>query len=178
MQRLHAPVPAVRLASFAAVTALALACQRQPESPEAHEVKTAVARYNQVLVQAYRASKAELMQEVAGENEVARVAAVIAGLAAQSKFMEARPPRLEYRRVRVEAAGGPPVAGDELAGKTAEVGTEEDWTYEHRSLAERDRATEPKKAKYRMTYRLERSPHGWYVMEAFDEDHPPARIRR
>lgn len=148
--------------------ALALAaCPRPKEDAEVYAAKNAVVRYNQGLVEAYRASRADLLAQVATESEVSRVAAVIAGLASRGQYMEARQTAYEVKRTELLRAPDGGVGG-------ARVRAEETWTYEHRALAARDAPSEVKTASYRLSYLLERREQGWVVGQVLDQDHPLA----
>jgi hypothetical protein len=150
----------------AAVLALC-ACPRPKEDAEAYAARNAVIRYNQALVEAFRASRADLLSSVATEDEISRVAAIIAGLARNEQFMVARQTSFEVTRTTLE----PPAEG---GAATAQVSATEAWSYQHRALSSRDAPTPPKTASYRLTYLLRRGEAGWLVGRILDEDHPRA----
>lgn len=147
------------LGAVAAILGL-VACGRLAETSDQRAARAAVTRYARALVDAYRAAKPEILQPVAGAPEVARVRRVISALAERGEFMEARPPKLRFIKIDVQP------------GPWAMVETEETWEYEHRALSDRARATGPKKARYRVLYRLQRQGGGWLVDQAVDEDLP------
>ncbi len=91
-----------RLLLLALLSTAGAGCQRPRESPEAYAARVVVQRYNQLLPEAFRASRGDLLAEVAGPAEVSRVSSVIAGLSSQGKYMEAR--QLEF--TPVGALGG------------------------------------------------------------------------
>jgi hypothetical protein len=137
---------------------LAAACQRPSESPQAYAVRVAVQRYNQLLPDAFRASRADLLGEVASPSEVARVSSVIAGLTSQGKYMEARQLELIVIELRVDGEG-------KAAAST--VRTRERWSYRHRFLgAPQSQSEEPLEASYRMTYAMIRKDDHWVVEKA------------
>lgn len=155
-----------RAAAALALLALA-ACPRPREDAEVYAAKNAVVRYNQALVESYRAGRAELLVGVASEGEVSRVAALISGLATRGQYMEAR--QTAYAVTRAEVRPG----GDGGRGG-AVVDAEERWVYEHRSLGARDAPVPQKTLGYRLSYLLERRGDGWVVAQVLDQDHPPA----
>jgi len=128
-----------------------------------YAAKNAVVRYNQGLVEAFRASRADLLTQVATENEVSRVSALIAGLATRGQYMEARQTAFEVKHTEVLRAPDGGVAG-------AKVDADETWAYEHRALAARDAPSEVKTASYRLSYLLERKEQGWLVGQVLDRE--------
>ncbi len=155
--------------SRAALALLALglaACPRGREDAEAYAARNAVVRYNQALVEAYRASRADLLTQAASPAEISRVAAIISGLASRGEFMEARQTSFQVTRTEVTAGDTGPVS--------ARVDATETWTYEHRALSRRDAPVAPKTVDYHLTYLLEPSESGWRVGKVLDQEHPLA----
>lgn len=145
-------------ALLASAAILLAACQRTSESPQGYAVRVAVQRYNQLLPDAFRASRADLLGEVAGPSEVSRVSSVIAGLTSQGKYMEAR--QLEFAVVELQVRG-------EGKSSTATVRTRERWTYQHRLLGfPGSQRLEQLSASYRMTYTVVRTGDRWIVDRA------------
>ena len=141
-----------RRAALALALALLLsACAPRRESPEAYAARNAVIRYDQALVEAFRASKSSRLTGVATDDEVARNAAVIAALLRDGKFMEARQIAFEVEKIRL------------LPDGRAEVDAAETWSYEHRPLADPARPVAPRTVRYALTYRLKRAGEGWAV---------------
>ncbi len=130
--------------------AVLLGCRLHRETPDEHAARTAVMRYNEALVRAFRDCRAERLHGVATDEEVSRVAAVIAGLLRDQKYMEARQTQFKVERIGVTS-------------QRADVDAVEEWSYEHRPLPDRNRAAPAKAAKYRLTYQLKRTSSGWEV---------------
>lgn len=152
--------------SRGAVVALALAlaaCQRERLPPDEHAARTAVVRYNEALVLAYRSGNAAPMRDVALPAEVDRVDSTIRALAAEGRYMEAR--QVESRVVGVTVNPRPD-------GVTL-VETVEAWEYEHRALDARDRAAPAKRAKYRLVYDLVRRDGRFVVHRLVEHELPP-----
>jgi hypothetical protein len=142
------------LALLCAAAALA-ACGPRRSDPDVHAVRTAVVRYNQRLVEAYRSRQPDLLEGVASATEIARTSRLITGLLARARYMEARQDRLEFQSVRV-------------SGPNADADTEERWAYEHRALASPGERVPAKEATYRLKYRLKRQGEGWIVDEVLE----------
>ncbi len=149
-----------------ALSVLALAaCQRAREDPEAYAARNAVIRFNQRLVEAYRASRAELMSDVADADEVSRAAATISGLLSQGLYMEARQTSFQVERTSIARGEQRPVS--------AEMEVLETWEYEHRALGARDVPSPKKKVTYKLAYQLRKTDAGgWIVAEVIDREHP------
>ena len=148
-----------------AVAALALGCPRQKEDAASYAARNAVIRYNQALVEAFRASRADLLTDASTEDEMSRVAAVIAGLTTRSQFMLARQTSFEVARIVVYAEdGGVP---------RARVEAKESWSYEHRSLTARETPVTPKTITYELTYELVSRPGGGWLVTEVRERAPP-----
>lgn len=154
-----------RASWIAAALAVAFgsACQRHADNPDAQAARAAVARYNQALVEAFRTMEQDRLVHVATEAEVSRVGAVIAGLMAQGKVMQARQVDSRVEEVKV------------LAPDLAEVLTRESWSYEHRTLADRDRPAELKRVTYRMSYQVKKKDAAWLVQHAQVREESPPR---
>lgn len=145
-----------RLALLLAAALAASACGPRIDDPEVHAVRTTVLRYNQRLVEAYRARRADLLDGIASETEIARTSRLIAGLLARAQYMEARQHELKFGNVRV-------------SGPHADADTEERWAYEHRALARPDERAPAREATYRLKYRLKRREGGgWLVDEVLE----------
>lgn len=143
------------LAALAVALVAVTGCPRQQENAEAYAARNAVVRYNQALVEAFRASRAELLTEVATGDEISRVVSIIAGLATRGQFMVSRQTNFEVIRTTV--------ATDDGGAPTATVEAKETWTYEHRSLEAKNTPVPPKTVSYRLTYLLEPHGGGWLV---------------
>lgn len=152
---------------LALLAVLLTACPRAREDAEAYAARNAVIRYNQALVEAFGASRADLLTAVATEEEISRVAAVISGLARQDQYMVARQTSFEVRSTDLE-----PVPDAGLAA--ARVSATETWSYEHRPLARREVPVPPRTVTYRLTYLLRRQGSGWLVGQVLDQEHPLA----
>lgn len=138
-----------------AIALAAHACGPRTEDPEVHAVRTAVIRYNQRLVEAYRTRRPDLLDGIASPTEIARTSRLITGLVARAQYMEARQDELRFGKVRV-------------SGPLADADTEERWAYEHRALSRPDERAPPKEATYRLKYRLKRQGGGWIVDEVLE----------
>ena len=136
---------------------LATSCQRPRESPDAYAASVAVQRYNQRLLEAFRASRADLLADVAGPGEVSRVSAIVAGLTAEGRHMEAR--QIEFTPVSVHADG----PGDGGA-RTVTVRSRERWSYEHRGSG--GETLKQGEASYRMIYTVVQEQDRWVVERA------------
>jgi hypothetical protein len=147
-------------ASLAAALIAAAGCGRAKESPEAYAARVAIERYDAALVEAFRTSRADRLADVASAAEVSRNEGVIAGLARQGLYMEARQTEL-----RIEGTAASPAGG-------VDVNAVESWVYEHRSAADRGRAAPQKRVQYRLTYRLEKTPRGLRVDQVVERDAP------
>jgi hypothetical protein len=158
------PRAALRLLLFA----LALSgCQRERISADEHAARTAVVRYNEALVLAYRGGRADVLRDVAGPEEVDRVASVVESLARQGRFMEARQTECRFLGTTLN----PRPDGVTL------VNTVETWAYEHRPLAERERAVPAKQARYRLEYDLVRREGRFVVHRIVEHELPPGEAR-
>lgn len=151
-----------RAVSLLLAAALA-ACQRDHTPPEVHAARTAVVRYNQALVQAYRAGRAEALAGVASPAEVRRVAGIVEGLSGLGKYMEAQ--QTDFRVLGT-------TINDRPDGVTI-VDALETWSYEHRDLAARERPVTPKTATYRLAYNLVRAGDGFQVHQVIEHELPP-----
>ncbi len=157
------------LAGFIAALML-VACQRRREGVEEYAARNAVVRYNQRLVEAFRASRADLMSDVAEPGEVSRSAAIISGLLSKGLCMEARQTSFEVERTSL------PRGND--ASSFAELYAVESWEYEHRLYDPScSRPGETKKqASYKLAYRLRKTGTGaWIVADVIDRENPPVR---
>ncbi|BDG08852.1 hypothetical protein [Anaeromyxobacter paludicola] len=148
--------PRLRPAVAPVLCALALACQRPKESPDGYAARVAVERYNQRLLEAFRVQRADVLEDVAGAGEVSRVAAILSGLAAQGRHMDAR--QLELTPVSVS------FAAREGGGRTATVRTRERWAYRH--LGAGGESLKDGEALYRMTYTVVEDESRWTVERA------------
>lgn len=144
-----------------ALAGTVVACRRAPETVEAYTVRNAVIRYNQALVEAFAASRAELMKGVATDAEITKVASIISGLASQDQYMQARQTSFT-------------VEGSELsATQSATLDATEDWVYEHRPF---DGGSAPaKRLRYRLRYHLTQAGGSWLVdrVEDLQNREPP-----
>ncbi len=149
---------------------LALACQRGREDPEEFAARTAVTRYNRTLVEAYRASRADLLTGVASDAEVSRAAAIISGLLKDGRYMEARQTSFDVERTAVARADDGALFG--------RVDATEAWEYEHRPLDARAGSGAPRKqTTYKLAYLLEKTKAGgWIVAEVIDREHAQTRL--
>lgn len=146
----------------AALLVLALAgCPRRREDPESYAARNAVIRYNQGLVEAFRASRGDLLGGVASSDEISRVVAVISGLATRGQYMVATQVTFDVVEIKVD-----PTTDGGLS--TARVEARESWRYEHRSLAAHDAPAPPKALDYHLRYKLKREGAGWLVDEVED----------
>ncbi|SRR6266567_5318413 len=152
-----------RLLLLALLSTAGAGCQRPRESPEAYAARVVVQRYNQLLPEAFRASRGDLLAEVAGPAEVSRVSSVIAGLSSQGKYMEAR--QLEFTPVEVRVEG-PPDGGT----PSATVRSRERWSYQHLFIGVPEgQRVDKLETGYRMTYTLAREAERWVVESAMVE---------
>lgn len=133
---------------------LGAGCQRHAETPEEHAARTAVVRYNQALVEAFRTRAEEKLVGVASEAERSRVGAIIAGLLSQGKVMMARQSSQKVEKVR------------RLKDDLISVETLETWQYEHRAFRDPNAPAEGKTITYRMEYQVRRVSEGWIVQHA------------
>ncbi len=122
-------------------------------------------QFNQRLVEAHRASRADVMSDVADADEVSRAAATISGLLSQGFYMEARQISFQVERTSIARAKERPVS--------AEMEVLETWEYEHRPLGARDVPVSKKKVTYKLAYQLRKTDAGgWIVAEVIDREHP------
>ena len=154
--------PRVALPALLAALALA-ACQRERLSADEHAARTAVLRYNEALVLAYRSGSADVLRDAAAPAEIERVGGIIRSLAADGRFLEARPPEIRFLFTTIN----PKPDGVTL------VNTVETWTYEHRSLAARDTPVPQRRLKYRLEYDLVRRDGGFVVHRIVEHELPP-----
>jgi hypothetical protein len=138
-------------------------CQRERLPPDEHAARTAVTRYDEALVLAYRSGRADVLRDVAVPEEVERVAGIIEALAREGRYLEARQPELRFLGTTINAKPD----GVSL------VNTVETWTYEHRSLSSRDSPTPIKRAKYRLEYDLVRRDGRFVVHRLVEHELPP-----
>ncbi len=157
---------------FLAAAVLALiapaGCARDRLSADEHAARTAVVRYNETLVQAYRTGNRELMRDVAALEEVERIGSVVGSLAAAGRTMEARQTGFQVLGVTIN----PREDGVTL------VETLETWIYEHRDMADRDRPAPAKEAKYRLAYNLVRAGGRFVVHRIVEHELPPGERER
>lgn len=121
-------------------------------------------RYNEALVRAFRVGSADPLRDVAGPEEVERVARVIATLAERGQQMDAR--QVESRVVRVTPAR----RGDAVTLLEAV----ERWEYEHRDVRRPGSRPQTKGAFYRISYTLVRRGERLVVWELTSYEVPPA----
>jgi hypothetical protein len=143
-------------------------CARDRLSADEHAARTAVVRYNESLVQAYRTGNRELMRDVAALEEVERIGNIVASLAAAGRTMEARQTGFRVLGVTI----------NEREDGVTLVETLETWTYEHRALADRDRPAPAKEAKYRLAYNLVRAGGRFVVHRIVEHELPPGERER
>lgn len=131
------------------ILALSAGCAKK-ENPDEARIKTAVAKYNVALVQAYKDQFFEPLKEVADEETVKKVAAVISVYLQTGQIMDSELLRIDFKEIRVE-------------GDKSTVRTYEKWKY--RWLDYRtNREVEPiKDIHYEMLYHLIRKGDGWIV---------------
>jgi hypothetical protein len=139
------------------------ACQRERISADEHAARTAVVRYNEALVLAYRSGRADVMRDVAVAAEVDRADGIIRSLASDGRYMEARQTEVRFLSTTIN----PRPDGVTL------VNTVETWAYEHRSLAARDAPAPAKRAKYRLEYDLVRREGRFVVNRIVEHELPP-----
>lgn len=143
---------ALRAAALAVL--VAAGCQREAEAPDAYAARTAVTRYNQALVEAFRTRDQERLAAVASEAERSRVGAIIAGLLVQGRVMLARQTE---ERVEKVVPRGPDLF---------EVDTVESWAYEHREATSPEAQAPRKTLTYAMAYEVRRTGDAWVVQHA------------
>jgi hypothetical protein len=156
-----ASLPRAALPALLAALALA-ACQRERLSADEHAARTAVLRYNEALVLAYRSGNVGVLRDAAVPVELERVDGIIRSLAAEGKYLEARPPEIRFLFTTVNPR----------PDTVTLVNTIETWTYEHRSLAARDAPAPSRRAKYRLEYDLVRKDGGFVVNRIVEHELP------
>lgn len=124
-------------------------CRPASEPVDSYLGRVAVTRYNQALVQAYRAQRADLLQDVATAAEISRVGAFIAGLSRDGRFMVAT--QISFH---VDVTATP-------NERRMTVDTVEEWSYEHRELATPASPAATKTVTYRLRYELQRNGARW-----------------
>jgi hypothetical protein len=139
------------------------ACQRERISADEHAARTAVVRYNEALVLAYRSGSPDPLREAAVPAEVERVDGIIRSLAAEGKYMEARQTEVRFLGTTIN----PNPDGVTL------VNAVETWTYEHRPLTAREAPVPGKRAKYRLEYDLVRREGRFVVNRIVEHELPP-----
>jgi hypothetical protein len=131
-------------------------CQQAADQVDDHGARTAVDRYVEALVTAYRTGQPEALEPVATEAERSRAKAVIDGLAKEGRRLEARPLEVEVEGSR------------RLMEDLFEVTTRERWRYEHRAISAPDRPATARQVTYRMSYQVRRVGRSWVVSSAVE----------
>ncbi len=135
--------------------------RRDPLPVEEHRLRAAVREYNQALVRAYASQRAELLDEVAGPEEVSRVSMLIFGLARQKKILESR--QEEFVVEHHEFLSAAPAASRPLPQATL-IATEV-WAFKQVQGHKKDTQAPAKRVRYRVRYSLTEDSDRWKVTE-------------
>lgn len=126
--------------------------QTQREKIQNEEtVKETVKNYNEILMTVYQRQKADLLREVTTEDELERVRLYLTyNYYEKKQALRSHLNNLEVTTVK-------------LKGRRATVRTKEDWTYRYLDINTQKPTTAEKRARYEVTYSLEKRGKRWLV---------------
>ena len=127
------------------------------ESPPEAEVKTAIAKYNVALVEAYRNLYFEPLERVALKKEIHRVDTIISGYLQGKRVMEPEPHGVVFEEIGID-------------GDRAAVRTSEDWSYRWVDIETEKPLTSLKEVHYNLLYTLVKEDGRWMVARVEDTD--------
>lgn len=129
-------------------------CDRKPQmSPDELAIRATIERYNELLVQGYRALDMNPMQEVATKLQAEDEYIFMSSLAEGGVRLDATLKNQEFLRVSVETT-------------TAQAETRETWDYKHYARESGKLVREQKNMIYHLAWDLERQPDGrWLVSD-------------
>jgi len=144
----------IHIALLLAVALLLGGCQRAPSlSPEETAVRSTIERYNQMLIEGYRALNMNGMRQVATQLQSEDEYIYMSSLAEGGVRLDPEIKQLEFVDVSVEAT-------------TATAETRETWDYRHYSRSTGELVLEEKGLIYHLAWDLEKQPDGsWLVSD-------------
>ena len=146
-------------------------CQ-QKASIEEHRARVAVREYNLLLPRAHRERNTDLLAEVATEEQIGRIFAIVLGLQQKGLILDARQEQVTDEEVRLTAPG------------KVEVSATEQWWFRHVDFSTGRIAQPPKRERSKMRYLIELAKDNrWRVakleiVESFDVPQPEAEPKR
>lgn len=125
--------------------------ERRALAREREAAKEAVERYNKILVQAYNRPNPDLMEKITTEEELKRVALYIMFNLTNNRVLKAHLDELKFDEVKIEKK------------RWAKVKTIENWSYKYLDFKTKKIVVPVKKARYKVTYTLEKRKGRWLV---------------
>ncbi|HHL40000.1 MAG TPA: hypothetical protein ENJ37_05795 [Deltaproteobacteria bacterium] len=136
---------------------LAVSCtSAQPDTDEA--VKSAVLRYTQGIIKAYRDLDPEILASVTSQRQLTKVDIVVQSFLQADRVMDSELLSLDFKEIE----------GD---GSSRRVRTVEKWRYKWVNVKSGDLVEGPREVRYEISYTLAREGESWIVedVEIIDE---------
>jgi len=124
------------------------ACSRKSE---VGEIKRVISRYNELLIWGYRNLNMNPLQEVATEEQAAKLYHHMAALGEGDARMESVLKKIDFREITFEGRNA------------ATVKTQEIWDFAHYGIKTGDKQIEEKDFVYELTYHLKKEDRKWLV---------------
>lgn len=138
-----------------------LACVSEPAQTE--QIKTAIMRYNQLLMEGYQKLSMNPLQEVATKEQAEKAYYHMAALGEGGMRMESKLKKIDYQEIKFPSQ-------DEVCVTTREI-----WDFSHNDLRTGEKKYEQKDFAYLTKYELKREGNRWMIQKINAVEGDPAK---